>query len=134
VFGLNFHHLLTLFFFPLQVYVFTSVCFAKCVLLQLLVLSNATSFVCCQIHLFGRNGCIPMKETKLVVVVDDLDFGIKDVTFETKVFNRYGTFDRIANKSMEDPNYAYLHSDLLYRVAWITITLRVKLPHIEMHE
>jgi hypothetical protein len=69
-------------------------------------LSNATSFVCCQIHLdnlffLGHNGYIPMKETKLVVVVDDLDFGIKDVTFETKVLNRYGTFDRIANKSME---------------------------------
>jgi hypothetical protein len=29
----------------------------------------------------------------MVVVVDDLDFGIKDVAFEAKVFNRYGTFD-----------------------------------------
>jgi hypothetical protein len=47
-----------------------------------------------------------MKETKLVVVVDDLDFRINDVTYETKVFNRYGTFDRIANKSMENPSYA----------------------------
>jgi len=34
-----------------------------------------------------------MKETKLVVIVDDLDFKIKDVAFEAKVFNRYGTFD-----------------------------------------
>jgi len=25
--------------------------------------------------------------------VDDLDFGIKDVAFEAKVFNRYGNFD-----------------------------------------
>jgi len=36
---------------------------------------------------------IPMKEAKLIVVMDDLDFGIRNVTFETKVFNRYGTFD-----------------------------------------
>jgi len=50
VFGLNFHHLLTIFLFSLQFCVFASVCFAKCVILQLLVLSNVTSFVYCQIH------------------------------------------------------------------------------------
>ncbi len=32
-----------------------------------------------------------MKEAKLVIMVDDLDFGIRDVVFEAKVFNRYGT-------------------------------------------
>jgi hypothetical protein len=36
---------------------------------------------------------IPMKEARLVVVVDDLDFEIKNVAFEANVFNRYGTFD-----------------------------------------
>jgi hypothetical protein len=36
---------------------------------------------------------IVMKEDILVVVVDDLDFGIIDVVFEAKVFNRYGTYD-----------------------------------------
>jgi hypothetical protein len=36
---------------------------------------------------------VPVKEVKVVVAVDDLDFGIKDVTFEAKVFNKYGTFD-----------------------------------------
>jgi hypothetical protein len=30
---------------------------------------------------------------KIIVAVDDLDFGIKNVAFETKVFNRYDTFD-----------------------------------------
>jgi len=45
--------------------------------------------------------------------VDDLDFKIRDVTFEAKVFNRYGTFDQIANRNMEDPNYTYLHYDFL---------------------
>jgi hypothetical protein len=54
---------------------------------------------------------VPMKETKLIVVVDDLDFRIRDVTFEAKVLNRYGTFDQITNRGMEDPNYAYLHCD-----------------------
>jgi hypothetical protein len=43
-----------------------------------------------------------VKEAKLVVVKNDLDFKIKNVTFEAKVLNRYGTFDRIANRSMED--------------------------------
>jgi hypothetical protein len=55
---------------------------------------------------------VPMKETQLVVAMDDLDFGIRDV-FEAKVFDRYGTFNQIANRSMEDPSYAYLHCDLL---------------------
>jgi hypothetical protein len=66
--------------------------------------------------------------------MDDLDFRIKDVAFETKVFNRYGTFDWIINRNMEDPCYAYLHCDLLDRVALTIITLKVKLPHIKMHE
>jgi len=42
-----------------------------------------------------------VKEGRLIVVVDDLDFGIRDVAFEVKMFNRFGTFDRIANKSIE---------------------------------
>jgi hypothetical protein len=77
---------------------------------------------------------ILVKEGRLVVVVDDLDFGIRDVALEAKVFNRYGTFDQITNKNMEDLGYAYLHCDLLDMVTLTTITLRVKLLHIEMHE
>ncbi len=61
--------------------------------------------------------------------MDDLDFGIKDVALEAKVFNRYGTFDQVTNRNMEDLGYAYLHGNLLD-----TTTSRVKLPPIEMHE
>ncbi len=43
--------------------------------------------------LFCTMSTIVMKEDILVVVVDDLDFGILDVVFEAKVLNRYGTFD-----------------------------------------
>jgi hypothetical protein len=50
-----------------------------------------------------------VKETRLLITVDDLDFKIKDVAFEAKVLNTYGTFDQIENKSMEDPCNAYLH-------------------------
>jgi hypothetical protein len=75
-----------------------------------------------------------MKEVRLVIMVDDLDFRIRNVAFEAKVFNRYGTFDRITNKSMEDPNYAYLHYDLLDKATLTTIILKVKLPHMcEQH-
>jgi hypothetical protein len=66
--------------------------------------------------------------------VDDLDFGIRDGAFEAKVFNRYGTFDWIANRSMEDLGYAYSHYDLLDRTILNIITLKVKLFYIEMHE
>ncbi len=50
----------------------------------------------CQIHFskffffFCTMDVILVKEVILVVVVDDLDFKIKDVAFEAKVFNRYG--------------------------------------------
>jgi len=74
-----------------------------------------------------------MKETQLVVAMDDLDFGVKDV-FETKALNRYGIFDRIVNRSMEDPSYAYLHYNLLNKAVLTTITLRGKSPHIDIHE
>jgi hypothetical protein len=51
---------------------------------------------------------VPMKEVRLVVEVDDMDFKIKDATFEGKMFNMHGTFDQIANRSMEDPSYCDL--------------------------
>jgi hypothetical protein len=35
---------------------------------------------------------------------------------------------------MEDPNYAYLHYDLLDNVALTIINIRVKSFHIEVHE
>ncbi len=73
-----------------------------------------------------------MKEGRLVVTMDDLDFRIRNVAFEAKVFNKYGTFDQIANRSME--GYAYLHCDLLNETTLTTITLRMKSPHIKMHE
>jgi hypothetical protein len=75
----------------------------------------------------------PMKEAKVIVVMDDLDFQIRNVAFEAKVFNKYGTFDRIVNRNMENPSYAYLHCDLLDRAALTTINMKVKSPHIEMH-
>jgi len=63
-----------------------------------------------------------------------LDFGIKNVAFEAKMFDRYGTFDRIVNKSMENSSYAYLHYDLLDMATLTTITFTVKSLHINMHE
>jgi hypothetical protein len=36
---------------------------------------------------------VALKEAILIILVDDLDFGIADVAFEAKVFNRYRTFD-----------------------------------------
>ncbi len=60
---------------------------------------------------------VPLKEARVIFAVDDLDFGIKDVTFEAKVFNKYGTFDWIVNNNMENLGWAYLHYDLLDRSA-----------------
>ncbi len=62
-----------------------------CVVLQVLILPNVISFVCCQIH-FGKfffpffftMVVVLINEAKLVVAMDDLDFTIKDVTFEAR--------------------------------------------------
>jgi len=75
-----------------------------------------------------------VKEVKLVILVYDLDFEIKDVAFEAKVLNRYGSFDQIANKSMKDPSYAYFHYNFLDTTTLTTITLKVKSSHIKMSE
>ncbi len=45
------------------------------------------------LFIFGTMVVVIMKEVILVVAVDDLDFRIRDVAFEAKVLNRYGTFD-----------------------------------------
>jgi hypothetical protein len=75
-----------------------------------------------------------MKEVGLVVVMDDLDFGVRTIAFEAKMFNRYDIFNQITNKSMEYPSYAYLYRDLLDMVALTIIIPKVKSLHINMHE
>jgi len=77
---------------------------------------------------------VPVKESRLVVMVAYLDFEIRNVAFKVKVFDSYDTFYWIANRGMKDLGYAYLHCDLLDMVALTIIILRVKSPYIEMHE
>jgi len=57
-----------------------------------------------------------------------------DVAFEGLVSNRYGTFDRITKKTMDDSSYAYIYCGILNRVGLTMITVQVKSPHIQMHE
>jgi hypothetical protein len=75
-----------------------------------------------------------VKEVRLVVAIDDLDFGIRYVVFEAKVFNRHGNFDQIRNRNVENSVYAYLHCDLLNMVGLTTISLKVKSLHINMYK
>lgn len=76
---------------------------------------------------------ISVKEGRMLVIMNDLNCGVQDVAFATKVFNRYGTYDYIT-KSLKDQSYVYLHYGLLNKVIMITFTLGVKSPHIEIHE
>jgi hypothetical protein len=75
-----------------------------------------------------------MKKVWLIIAVDDLDFEVKDGAFEANMFNKYGTFYRIVNKSMEDWSYAYLQCDLLDKAILTIITFGVKSLHTNMHE
>jgi hypothetical protein len=76
---------------------------------------------------------ISVKEGRMLVIMNDLNCGVRDVAFEAKVFNRYVTYDYIT-KSLKDLSYVYLHYGLLNKVIMITITLGVNSPHIEIHE
>jgi hypothetical protein len=117
---------------------FASLSFFKCVFAKSHF--STTLFIGCQIH-FGKfyfpfctMVVVLVKEVQLVVAIDDLDFGIRDVVFEAKVLNRHDTFDQIRNRSMENLVYAYLHCDLLNMVALTTISLKVKSIHINMYK
>jgi hypothetical protein len=65
--------------------------------------------------------------------MDDLNFGIINVVFKAKVFNKYhGTFNWITNRK-KDLGYEYLNCYLQNSIALIRITLKMKSPCIEMH-
>ncbi len=48
---------------------------------------------------------IALNVNRFIHARDDLEFRVKDVAFETNVFNMYGHFDQIANVIMEDLFY-----------------------------
>jgi hypothetical protein len=66
---------------------------------------------------------------RLVVSIDDINEGSRDVAFEDKVLCRYGNWD-----SSKDHKYPYLHCDLIDRAGFTTITVSLRNPHIEQHE
>lgn len=76
---------------------------------------------------------IVQKQERVVVSVDDLDQGIRDVAFEAKVVNRYGTYDRVVANKLQT-SYQYLYCDLLDRGGFTTITLMCKTEMIPKHE
>jgi hypothetical protein len=77
---------------------------------------------------------IVVRKGRCVVSVNDLNCGVQDVAFEGKVLNRYGTYDRIAKKFIDDPGYAYFYCGFLDATSLTMITLRVKSSHIHVDE
>ncbi len=77
---------------------------------------------------------IVVQKGRCIISVNDLDCSVQDVAFEGKVLNRYGSYDQITKKLIDDPSYAYLYCELLGVIGLTTITLRVKSPHIRVHE
>jgi len=64
----------------------------------------------------------------------NVDYGVRDVDFGDKVLNQYGIYDQIAKKLIDDPNYNYFYCDLLDATDLTIIALKVKSPHIHVHE
>ncbi len=126
MFNLNFHFVL-MFFASLN---FSSVCLVS--LIFLLLYLFVVKFISIYFFFFCTMVVVLVKEVRLVVAVDDLYFGVRNVVFKAKVFNRHGTFDRITNRIMENLDYAYLHCDLLDKATLITISFKVKSSQIHM--
>ncbi len=74
---------------------------------------------------------VPVKEVRLVVVVDDLDLKLELLHFRQRCSIGVAPLI-VVNRNMEDLGYAYLHCDLLNKIALTTITLKV--PYMEMHK
>jgi hypothetical protein len=66
---------------------------------------------------------------RMVVSVDEIMEGLRDVAFEGKVLNRYGNYD--STKVIE---FKYLHCDLVDRHGFTTVTLSVKEDQVRGHE
>jgi hypothetical protein len=66
---------------------------------------------------------------RLVVFVDDISGGSRDVTFEGKVLCSYGNWD-----PSKECNFPYLHCNLIDRECLTTITISIRNPQIEQHE
>jgi hypothetical protein len=66
---------------------------------------------------------------RLVVSVDDINEGSRDVAFEGKVLCRYRNWD--LNK---EHKFLYLLCDLIDTIGFTTITISVRNPQIEQHE
>ncbi len=79
----------------LQVYVLPSVCFCNSWFCHVLLHLFVIKFILVSFF-FYTMVVVVVKEVKSIVAMDDLDFGIRNVVFEAKVFYRYGNFDQIA--------------------------------------
>ncbi len=59
----------------------------------LLLYLFVVKFISINFFFFCTMVIVLVKEVQLVVAVNDLYFGVRDVVFKAKVFNRHGTFD-----------------------------------------
>jgi hypothetical protein len=66
---------------------------------------------------------------RLVLFLDDINEGSRDVAFEGKVLCWHGNWD----PSKED-TFLYLHCDLINRASFTTINVTLRNPQIEQHE
>ena len=66
---------------------------------------------------------------RLVVSVDDISEGTKDVAFEGKILNQYGNWD-----SSKVIKHKYLHCDLIDRNDFTTVILNIHKDEIPRHE
>ncbi|KAG0595196.1 hypothetical protein M758_UG148100 [Ceratodon purpureus] len=66
---------------------------------------------------------------RMVVSVDEIMEGLRDVAFEGKVLNRYGNYD--FTKVIE---FKYLHCDLVDSQGFTTVTVSVKDEEVRAHE
>ena len=78
------------------------------------------------------------KASKPIISVTDIDENSRDVWFEGKILNRYGTFDFVragnSKRASGSSLYPYLHCDLIDRECLTTVTMTIAGDVIHHHE
>ena len=77
-------------------------------------------------------------KSKVVACMTNIDENCRNVCFESKVLNHYGTFDYLhsnnANKSLDSSTYIYLYCDLIDQECLTIITMTISENVVDHYE
>ena len=75
--------------------------------------------------------------SKAIISVTDIYENLRDVWFEGKILNKYGTFDFVrvknSNRASKSSFFSYMHCDLIDRECLTTVSMTIAEDVIHHH-